>query len=182
MAGEGDQERLGRRDGGSVAPSRSRVDLVELALFHRWVIPCAATAALTQLVLPVASMSLPTAPALFDSLSVMVALAAWPLSLIVAFRMAVGLGSGAGIALSAAALSLIPGANIVVLVLLRDAASRQLKRAGIHLASATYRADVVARMLRGEICRQCAYDLTGNQSGRCPECGAEILAEERVRP
>ena len=24
-------------------------------------------------------------------------------------------------------------------------------------------------------CRQCGYDLTGNVSGRCPECGAEIV-------
>ncbi len=24
-------------------------------------------------------------------------------------------------------------------------------------------------------CRKCAYDLTGNTSGRCPECGTAIL-------
>ena len=41
-----------------------------------------------------------------------------------------------------------------------------------------------ARMLRREdellanpkLCRTCAYDLTGNVSGVCPECGAHIAA------
>ena len=28
-------------------------------------------------------------------------------------------------------------------------------------------------------CQQCGYDLTGNVSGRCPECGTEILANSR---
>lgn len=28
--------------------------------------------------------------------------------------------------------------------------------------------------LRGVLCTHCSYDLTGNTSGRCPECGAEI--------
>lgn len=27
---------------------------------------------------------------------------------------------------------------------------------------------------RGYLCRQCGYDLTGNESGRCPECGTAI--------
>ncbi len=28
------------------------------------------------------------------------------------------------------------------------------------------------------LCRKCRYDLTGNVSGRCPECGAEIRDED----
>ena len=31
------------------------------------------------------------------------------------------------------------------------------------------------RLLKGH-CRQCGYDLTGNVSGRCPECGSPIRA------
>ena len=27
-------------------------------------------------------------------------------------------------------------------------------------------------------CQKCGYDLTGNESGRCPECGTEVSAEE----
>jgi hypothetical protein len=29
------------------------------------------------------------------------------------------------------------------------------------------------------VCRRCAYNLTGNVSGRCPECGTEVPAEAR---
>ena len=32
------------------------------------------------------------------------------------------------------------------------------------------------------LCRSCGYDLTGNLSGRCSECGREIEGEEIVRP
>jgi hypothetical protein len=31
----------------------------------------------------------------------------------------------------------------------------------------------------GGCCRACGYDLTGNTSGRCPECGREINADSR---
>ena len=30
------------------------------------------------------------------------------------------------------------------------------------------------RCIREGFCRKCGYDLTGNVSGRCPECGTEI--------
>lgn len=32
----------------------------------------------------------------------------------------------------------------------------------------------------GRYCRVCGYDLTGNISGRCPECGTEIRSPELV--
>jgi len=28
-------------------------------------------------------------------------------------------------------------------------------------------------------CQTCGYDLTGNESGRCPECGTEVSVELR---
>lgn len=31
-----------------------------------------------------------------------------------------------------------------------------------------------ARPARTEVCRTCGYDLTGNESGRCPECGCPV--------
>jgi uncharacterized RDD family membrane protein YckC len=32
----------------------------------------------------------------------------------------------------------------------------------------------------GRFCRSCGYDLTGNTSGRCPECGLEVAAAAPV--
>jgi hypothetical protein len=27
-------------------------------------------------------------------------------------------------------------------------------------------------------CQKCGYDLTGNESGRCPECGTQVAVEQ----
>ncbi len=35
------------------------------------------------------------------------------------------------------------------------------------------------RRMRPGLCRACGYDLTGNVSGRCPECGCPIVAQLR---
>jgi hypothetical protein len=36
------------------------------------------------------------------------------------------------------------------------------------------------RLANSSHCRQCGYDLTGNVSGRCPECGERIENERPV--
>ena len=36
------------------------------------------------------------------------------------------------------------------------------------------------RMLADDTCIVCGYDLTGNQSGRCPECGTAVAPKPRV--
>lgn len=35
------------------------------------------------------------------------------------------------------------------------------------------------RRLMKHLCAKCRYDLTGNESGTCPECGREIPVETR---
>jgi rubrerythrin len=36
------------------------------------------------------------------------------------------------------------------------------------------RATLLARFTARPLCRECGYDLTGNLSGQCPECGTLI--------
>ncbi|HQL54004.1 MAG TPA: hypothetical protein PLQ87_04795, partial [Phycisphaerae bacterium] len=36
------------------------------------------------------------------------------------------------------------------------------------------------RLHRVGVCRKCGYDLTGNMSGRCPECGAAFTGHPAV--
>ena len=35
---------------------------------------------------------------------------------------------------------------------------------------------------RGRYCTTCGYDLTGNESGVCPECGNEVQAQKKLSP
>jgi len=37
------------------------------------------------------------------------------------------------------------------------------------------------RRPRPGFCRRCDYDLTGNTTGRCPECGLEIAGPRGLR-
>ena len=36
------------------------------------------------------------------------------------------------------------------------------------------------RKLGPNACLACGYDLTGNESGQCPECGAAVISEQHV--
>jgi hypothetical protein len=52
----------------------------------------------------------------------------------------------------------------------------------LGLASGTLFPRVALRLTRlppSGHCRQCNYDLTGNTSGACPECGKEVEAEQQ---
>lgn len=44
-----------------------------------------------------------------------------------------------------------------------------------------YRACRRSDRVRSGRCARCAYDLTGNTSGRCPECGEEIKSTNQAR-
>jgi len=63
---------------------------------------------------------------------------------------------------------------LIVLVIENTRASRRLRRAGIRVGLMGARDEDVVRMLAPHVCRQCGYDLTGNVSGQCSECGLAI--------
>lgn len=54
--------------------------------------------------------------------------------------------------------------------------------AAIIAMVAAGRADVRSSTAIPPHCVGCGYDLTGNTSGRCPECGAEIEPSQRAGP
>jgi hypothetical protein len=67
-----------------------------------------------------------------------------------------------------------PCINIMVVLLVNSMATRALRSVGLKVGFLGVKDEDVVRMLSPDLCRQCAYDLTGNISGRCPECGALI--------
>jgi hypothetical protein len=71
-------------------------------------------------------------------------------------------------------LTFAPCANLVILLLVNSQATRALRKAGLRVGLMGVKDEDVVRLLSPNLCRQCAYDLTGNVSGRCPECGTLI--------
>ena len=74
---------------------------------------------------------------------------------------------------------LIPYINLLVLLLINGTAVGKLRRAGLHVGFMGVKDEEVLRILCSYLCRQCGYNLTGNVSGRCPECGTPVPAALR---
>jgi hypothetical protein len=68
-------------------------------------------------------------------------------------------------------LMLCPCVNLLVLLFINSSVTRTLKKAGIRVGLLGARAADVERAVNPAICKRCGYDLTGNVSGVCPECG-----------
>jgi len=79
-------------------------------------------------------------------------------------------------------LMVAPCANLLLLVLVNMSVTRTLKRAGIHVGFLGANLDEVERVLNPMLCRDCGYDLTGNVSGVCPECGQPIPPQPKGVP
>jgi len=73
-----------------------------------------------------------------------------------------------------ALLLIAPCINLLVLLVVNGRATRALKDAGLHVGLMGVKDDQLLRKLSVHLCRQCGYDLTGNVSGRCPECGTPV--------
>jgi len=69
----------------------------------------------------------------------------------------------------------------VFLILWLPSAVLALSALGVVAAAKSVaRARVFRRRVDTSCCGVCGYDLTGNVSGRCPECGEAVLEQEKV--
>ena len=73
-----------------------------------------------------------------------------------------------------AILMLAPCANVLLLLLVNMSVTRTLRRAGLHVGFMGAKDEEVERHLNPMLCKKCGYNLTGNVSGICPECGRAI--------
>jgi len=72
---------------------------------------------------------------------------------------------------------LAPCVNLFVLLLINASATRTLRRAGVRVRFMGVDPDELERALNTDLCKGCGYNLTGNVSGICPECGRPTAAE-----
>lgn len=67
-----------------------------------------------------------------------------------------------------------PLANLLTLLFINRRVTRVLRDAGLRVGFMGVADEDVKRLTSGHLCRHCGYDLTGNVSGACPECGCAI--------
>lgn len=68
----------------------------------------------------------------------------------------------------------LPLINLIVLLLENRKATFLLEKNGLDVGFLGLPDEVVVRMLSTHLCPNCGYNLTGNVSGTCPECGQLI--------
>lgn len=71
-------------------------------------------------------------------------------------------------------LMLAPCANLIFLVFINMSATRTMRKAGLHVGLMGVKDEEAERLMNPRLCRKCGYDMTGNVSGRCPECGLDL--------
>jgi hypothetical protein len=71
-------------------------------------------------------------------------------------------------------LMLAPCVNLLVLLPANQSATHALRRAGIRVGLMGTDGEEVERIIDPELRTGYGYNLTGNVSGRCPECGRPV--------
>ncbi len=144
-------------------------DLVAIARAQRWLLRVSPFALVGQalfyfgpvfLVLSVPSWMIYWAPTL-------------PLVIVAAYLVN-ALDEGADKSFLAAIVVFIPVINILVLVGQNTRATQLLQDAGLQVGLLGVNHNEASSAIDPMKCRECGYNLTGNVSGRCSECGTEI--------
>ncbi len=79
-------------------------------------------------------------------------------------------------------LMIAPCVNILILLLVNMRVTRTLKQAGIRVGFMGVKDEDVERIINPDLCTHCGYNLTGNISGVCSECGEVIIIEADDTP
>lgn len=79
-------------------------------------------------------------------------------------------------------LSFAPCVPLGVLLLVNDRAIRMLRAAGLRVGLMGVADAEIVRLLSTDSCRTCGYNLYGNVSGVCPECGTLVPRDSRDLP
>lgn len=135
-----------------------------------------ATILLFVLLVAVILRSPPSVPFSIRQIPYFAFLGAWYWTAIQASRLKYAMGENLFFSLLFGALFLIPIVCLIALVFVHWEAAALLRRAGLRIGFLGVRAKDVDRCFSPWLCHWCDYDLTGNRSGTCPECGNRIPA------
>ncbi len=89
-------------------------------------------------------------------------------------RMAITLRYGVALCILLIATCWIPFINLLMLLFVNSLATKVLRRAGVRVGFLGAKDSDVVRRLSPFLCLTCGYNLTGNVSGICPECGSVV--------
>ncbi|MCH8253158.1 MAG: hypothetical protein IID36_11960 [Planctomycetes bacterium] len=113
--------------------------------------------------------------------SMWIALAAMAVHLVMSVVLIVGVvlllvaqGNHILMVIACGILMVAPCGNLLVLLLVNMSVTRTLRRAGLRVGLLGVDPKEVERIINPGLCSSCGYDLTGNTSGVCPECGKEL--------
>jgi len=156
--------------------AKRQPDLRKLAARQRWLLWIVAAQLMVSAMPYFVMYALPATPVADLAMLVMTGLqlASAIAVLVVGVLVMSADGTHTAMIVVVAILLLAPCANLLVLLFLNRGATRRLKTAGIRVGFMGANQDDVERAVNFELCKGCGYNLTGNTSGVCPECGQAV--------
>jgi len=92
-------------------------------------------------------------------------------AIVCVLQLQVGLRIGVGARILTGVLMFAPCINLLVLLSVNARATHALKKAGLKVGLLGVNPAEAERVLSPELCSACGYQLAGNVTGACPECG-----------
>jgi hypothetical protein len=75
----------------------------------------------------------------------------------------------------------VPGLNVLAILFMSSAINKTLRNAGVRVGLFGANQSDLELALDPALCRGCSYNLTGNVSGKCPECGLVLTEYDRMQ-
>lgn len=156
--------------------ARRQPDLRKLAARQRWVLWLVAAWLVFRLLPFLVVPALPASPVVSLAMLALglTQFALWVAIIVVGILVMCADGTHPALIVLAAIFMLAPCANLLILLFLVGDSARKLKKAGVRVGFMGANQEDVERALNFSLCRGCGYDLTGNTSGVCPECGRPV--------
>lgn len=103
-------------------------------------------------------------------------------SVVMAIYMLHALRTSVAVMIICGILLFAPCINLITLLVVNGMATKALRRAGLRVGFMGVKDEDAVRAMNPWLCRGCGYNLFGNTSGRCPECGCTVTGLPVTNP